>query len=48
MPGTPLQYQPFSSLVDPSFWHLLMQKKIQEYRLSSEPRKVHGYFSVGE
>lgn len=45
---TALQFAPFCSSLDFSFWHTLTQKKLEEFRLSDDPRPVHGFYTNGE
>lgn len=33
-----LQFQPFSSSIDVSFWYKLENKKLHEYKLSNDPQ----------
>ncbi|XP_004364215.1 E1-like protein-activating enzyme G [Capsaspora owczarzaki ATCC 30864] len=44
----PLQFAPFSSAVDASFWHMLSRQKLDVYKLSDEPHPVLGYYTMGE
>jgi hypothetical protein len=40
-----LQFLPFSSVVESSFWHKLSQLNIDVYALKDEPVDIAGYFS---
>ncbi|KAI8816302.1 uncharacterized protein EV422DRAFT_546234 [Fimicolochytrium jonesii] len=40
-----LQFQSFSSAVDPTFWHALSRNKIEVYRLDDAPKDVRGCYS---
>jgi len=42
-----VQFAPFSSLVQPSFWHELTNIKIDRLRLSDESLPIVGSYSVG-
>jgi ubiquitin-like modifier-activating enzyme ATG7 len=42
-----VQFTPFSSLVQPSFWHELTNLKIDVLRLSDEAVSIHGTYSTG-
>jgi ubiquitin-like modifier-activating enzyme ATG7 len=42
-----VQFTPFSSLVQPAFWHELTKLKIDVLRLSDEALPVTGSYSVG-
>uniref|UniRef100_A0A2C9JTV4 Ubiquitin-like modifier-activating enzyme ATG7 n=1 Tax=Biomphalaria glabrata TaxID=6526 RepID=A0A2C9JTV4_BIOGL len=42
-----IQFAPFSSVVDPGFWHKLTEKKLNEYGLDDSERLIHGFFSDG-
>lgn len=43
-----LQFVPFTSFVNPSFWHKLSELKIDVDRLEDVPRKISGFFSNTE
>ena len=43
--GKVLQFVPFSSSLDPGFWHELGKRKLEQYQLSEEPVNIHGYYS---
>lgn len=45
---TMLQFVPFTSAIDSAFWHLLTQKKLDEYGLSDEPVDIVAYFNNSE
>ncbi|XP_014676491.1 PREDICTED: ubiquitin-like modifier-activating enzyme ATG7 [Priapulus caudatus] len=45
--GALLQFVPFSSALDGSFWHALTKNKLEVYRLDEAPRSVHGFYSNG-
>ncbi|KAH7907877.1 hypothetical protein BJ138DRAFT_1158950 [Hygrophoropsis aurantiaca] len=42
-----VQFAPFSSLVQPSFWHELTRMKIDVLRLSDETLPIQGSYTVG-
>ena len=42
-----VQFAPFSSLVQPAFWHELTNLKIDVLRLSDEVLPIIGSYSVG-
>jgi ubiquitin-like modifier-activating enzyme ATG7 len=42
-----VQFAPFSSLVQPAFWHELTNLKIDVLRLSDEILPITGSYSVG-
>ena len=42
-----LQFAPFSSFVDSTFWERLSSKKINEYKLDDAPHDILGYYSQG-
>lgn len=42
-----VQFAPFSSLVQPAFWHALTDLKIDVLRLSDDAVPVTGSYSVG-
>ena len=42
-----VQFTPFSSLVQPAFWHALTDLKIDVLRLSDEAIPIHGSYSAG-
>jgi ubiquitin-like modifier-activating enzyme ATG7 len=42
-----VQFQPFSSLVQPSFWHSLTDLKIDVLRLSDDFLPVSGSYAPG-
>ncbi|KAJ3480138.1 hypothetical protein NLI96_g8565 [Meripilus lineatus] len=44
---TIIQFTPFSSLVEPNFWHALTNLKIDVLRLSDESVPITGYYSPG-
>lgn len=43
--GAPLKFVPFKSAVHPSFWKELERKKLNEWRLSTEPQPIVGTYS---
>ncbi|KAL5474974.1 hypothetical protein EMCRGX_G027015 [Ephydatia muelleri] len=43
-----LQFVPFVSTLEAGFWHELTQRKLNEYHLSEERRKVHGYYTSSD
>jgi len=42
---THLQFVPFGSNLEPAFWHNLTQLKLNEWKLETAYRKIHGYYS---
>lgn len=42
-----VQFTPFSSLVQPAFWHELTRLKIDVLRLSQEALEIHGSYAAG-
>lgn len=42
-----VQFAPFSSLVEPSFWHALTNLKIDVLRLSDDAVDLSGSYSTG-
>jgi ubiquitin-like modifier-activating enzyme ATG7 len=42
-----VQFAPFSSLVQPEFWHELTKLKIDLLRLSDDAQTVTGHYSSG-
>jgi ubiquitin-like modifier-activating enzyme ATG7 len=42
-----VQFAPFSSLIQPSFWHELTNLKIDVLRLSDEALPISGSYSTG-
>lgn len=42
-----VQFAPFSSLIQPSFWHELTNLKIDVLRLSDEALPISGSYSAG-
>lgn len=40
-----LQFLPFSSVVESTFWHKLSELKIDVYALKDEPVDITGYYS---
>lgn len=40
-----LQFLPFSSVVETTFWHKLTQLKIDVYALKEEPIEISGYYN---
>jgi ubiquitin-like modifier-activating enzyme ATG7 len=41
-----LQFLPFSSVVESSFWHKLSLLKIDVYALKDEPVDIQGYYTA--
>ena len=48
LPMTVLQFAPFSSLVQPAFWHELTNLKIDVLRLSDDSVPVNASYSLGK
>eukprot|EP01083_Nonionella_stella_P080554 221426_1 len=46
MDAPPLRFQALCSSVDPAFWHALGARKIDEFRLSDEPRTIHASYAA--
>ena len=44
---TVLQYVPFSSMVEPGFWHKLSENKLNVYGLDDKPRQIKGFYFNG-
>jgi len=44
----PLQFGPFASAADPSFWHALTRLKLERFKLSAESVDISGYYTAGE
>ena len=42
---TQLQFVPFGSNLEPAFWHNLTQLKLNEWKLETTSREIHGYYS---
>ncbi|KAH9916855.1 uncharacterized protein B0H18DRAFT_56241 [Fomitopsis serialis] len=42
-----VQFAPFSSLVQPAFWHALTDFKIDVLRLSDDAITIHGSYAAG-
>lgn len=40
-----LQFVPFVSRLEAGFWHELGRRKLEKYKLSEEPRDIHGYYT---
>lgn len=40
-----VQFVPFSSCVDPSFWHKLAQLKLDVHKLEEPRQEIWGYYS---
>ncbi|RWS02420.1 ubiquitin-like modifier-activating enzyme ATG7 [Dinothrombium tinctorium] len=43
-----LQFYPFSSLIDPSFWHIVSEKKLSVYRLNETAIDIFGMYRNDE
>ncbi|KAK9365145.1 hypothetical protein V1509DRAFT_634125 [Lipomyces kononenkoae] len=46
MPSTAVQFAPLRSFVDPSFFSVLMSKKLNEYKLDSSEKPLIGLYSI--
>lgn len=46
--ATVLQYVPFSSMVEPGFWHKLSENKLNVYGLDDKPRQIKGFYFNGK
>ena len=42
-----IQFEPFSSAVDATFWHALNQKKINDFKLDDSQKPIKAYYSTG-
>ncbi|XP_035829161.1 ubiquitin-like modifier-activating enzyme ATG7 [Aplysia californica] len=42
-----IQYAPFSSAVDPGFWQILTEKKLNEFGLDESHQTINGFYSNG-
>lgn len=42
-----LQFYPFTSLVETSFWDLLIKNKVDLYKLNNEPIDLVGTYRIG-
>ena len=42
---TTLVFSPFTTAVEPNFWHALTQKKLEEYRLDDKMQQISGLFT---
>lgn len=42
-----LQFAPFASGVDASFWQALASKKLNVLKLSDDPQPIHAYYATG-
>ena len=45
MESSLLQFVPFVSRLEAGFWHELGRRKLEKYKLSEEPRDIHGYYT---
>ncbi|KAJ3285899.1 Autophagy protein 7 [Borealophlyctis nickersoniae] len=43
-----LQFEPFNSAVESTFWHALTRNKIDLYRLDDTPKDITGYYTTGQ
>ena len=41
-----LQFEPFKSAVDPTFWHQLGKRKLDLYQLDQSERHIRGYYTA--
>ncbi|KAI8333621.1 hypothetical protein BC941DRAFT_473373 [Chlamydoabsidia padenii] len=46
-PNTLLQFTPFQSAIDASFWHALVDKKLDIIQLSQQAQTLQGYYTLG-
>ncbi|XP_026683084.1 ubiquitin-like modifier-activating enzyme ATG7 [Diaphorina citri] len=44
-PGTILNFIPFVSSIEPTFWYKLSEIKLDEDKLKETPRPIQGYFN---
>ncbi|KAJ3196423.1 Autophagy protein 7, partial [Irineochytrium annulatum] len=42
-----LQFEPFASAVDATFWHVLGTKKVDAFRLDDSEKQLHAYYVAG-
>ncbi|CCI44181.1 unnamed protein product [Albugo candida] len=42
-----LQFQPWSSVADPTFWHKLASLKVDQFQLNDEPQPITGFYGPG-
>ena len=40
-----LQFVPFQSTLDAGFWHELGRRKLEKYRLSSDPVSIRAHYT---
>lgn len=43
-----LQFVPFTSTLDPGFWHVLSQKKLDEFGLKEDAVNIQGFYANSE
>lgn len=43
-----LQFAPFSSFLDPGFWHKLSENKLNVYGLDESAKCIYGFYFNGE
>jgi ubiquitin-like modifier-activating enzyme ATG7 len=41
-----LQFEPFKSAVDPTFWHQLGKRKLDVYQLDQSERPIRGHYTT--
>lgn len=43
-----LQFHPWASAVEASFWQILSQRKMDVFKLDDSPKSVLGYYATGQ
>lgn len=43
-----LQFEPFTTTIDPSFWHTLTHQKLHIYKLDDTPKPIRAYYDVNK
>lgn len=42
-----VQFSPFTSLVQPEFWHELTRRKVDEFKLSQDAVQITASYTIG-